>query len=247
MNKIHYNGEPCDLEILKEDLNKAFGLKFVYTGEFGSPAGKWAETVDRNIMLFPKLWDSNHKRWILREFSQEDHYNGEPCALPVSEEYVGLFRFVYTGEYDFPVNKWAVSDDGKILKFSCNNWNTNKKRWILIPVPWKVGEWAFEKNLGIVEIKLINSNRCLLRKYSTNENLFFDNNSISLRSLDDSDWIRNVNGVKVRIYESQDGGFYIITNLNQNYFSKSEFPLIKNWNVPAMPPELHNNVFKSLT
>jgi hypothetical protein len=70
-----------------------------------------------------------------------EHYDGEPCELPVSPESDLLgtnLRFEYTGECGVPAEKWAVTDSNRIMHYLPRFFGI--KRWILRAIPIDPGQ-----------------------------------------------------------------------------------------------------------
>jgi hypothetical protein len=130
----HHNGEP----FLGVNDSPDWLLKnemLVYTGEYERVNDpniiKWYVKEDGRAW-YGWSFECKAKRPILKAVPRPKE--GEICDLPPQKSDGENRRFVYTGNYENPSNKWAVSDNNEILFFAGALWN-NTYRWTLMEIP----------------------------------------------------------------------------------------------------------------
>lgn len=218
------------------------------------------------LELVPEGWRAHYKikdttYWTtidhLRPASEaQEHYDGEPCGLVVCEPYKSAadgLRFVYAGRKDRPkYGEWFKNCMGYIERAESILVNP---RWILRAVPveakpeWKVGDILMSDS-RLVMITGIDGERNGRPTYKWDEfgvpNSHGHNFSEDyLRATTAADWTREIGGVKVRAYES-DNGIHMYEDVPGEGFDVHHFPnkaLAREFcaakNLPIMPYSLH--------
>ena len=189
-----------------------------------------------------------------------EHYDGEPCKLPVamlsSDSHTKNLRFEYTGEFRRPgITEWFHNSANHIeCEFPKGDKSDIKAhRWILRAVPiepqWRPGDWAWCNGIGIIEVGEVWAKGKTTWIKELN-GMSHTAEYTRLRPLTDADWTREIGGVKVRAYETEHGSTLITTDRHLGYtaFDSTEAPLARELcrlaGIPIMPHSLNGGEFK---
>jgi hypothetical protein len=212
---------------------------------------------------------------LFADEQKPEHYDGEPCNLPIAP-LLGIdargVKFEYTGEYRVPKDssEW-FRNTANHIQFgfpSRIKSDTTCYRWILRAVPvepqWKPGDYAYSiKNKAIVQIQkaawgATHIGFAPIHECKDANGTIWKSSQIrvreaerKLRPLQDADWTREIAGVKVRAYEGTNGGGVLRTSgyVSPIVFAHDELPVMRELcaakNIPIMPLALSRGKFKA--
>lgn len=183
------------------------------------------------------------------------HYDGEPCNLPVIHGTLPEgCKLVYTGKFLIIPAEHCEWHESEYREGVCFGWSHNPK-WILRAVPvepqWKVGDWAYHLVWNCI-VKIDGLEHYDFARTQDLTGNYVSGSTKNLRPLLDSDWVREVGGVKVRAYEDACGksrlrgdgvnwGFGQNEDKNDKIFRE----LCRLASIPIMPYSLSKGEYKA--